>query len=314
MESNNSWISEYEKLLFIDDELPINLLKLVNLKAQNMPKYLYKYRTPSSNSLEAFRENVLYLSFASEFNDIHENFSTCNIDRAQEHAFKIWVENLNRQFNINIELSKSDFESLESVPNKMIEKMNIPISGREFFRVLIDDLMRQHEKYVKAMTEGIQSIGLYQHKICCFSEDVCSTLMWTHYSANNEGFCIEFETEDFGEFYRELLFPVIYSNNIIDLNDELISNFNYILTIKSLTQKAESWSYEKEWRLVLISESDVESEKKIMPKPKSIYLGLNISEDTKAQLTKLCEEKGIKIYQMVKKFDSRQLGTRLIYE
>lgn len=103
-----------------------------------------------------------------------------------------------------------------------------------------------------------------------FSYDKDSILMWGHYSNSFNGYCIEYEVLD-----KSFLFPILYTKKrIITLgennNKRLIKNYNKIIQqktkFKSLdeliqyfffirTYKSDIWEYEKEIRLLDLSNS-----------------------------------------------------------
>ncbi|ARV05407.1 hypothetical protein BTO04_01285 [Polaribacter sp. SA4-10] len=78
-------------------------------------------------------------------------------------------------------------------------------------------------------------------RICCFSESWREGPMWDRYSNGQSGVCVGFDISKF----KEYLFPVIYQN---DINKRLLDGEEGLVTAFSL--KEESWSYEKEWRMI----------------------------------------------------------------
>jgi len=78
-------------------------------------------------------------------------------------------------------------------------------------------------------------------RITCFSEYWNVGPMWANYSGGQKGICIGFETKNLDECF----FPVIYRDKV---EKELFNGEQGLLNAFSL--KSESWSYEKEWRLI----------------------------------------------------------------
>lgn len=80
-------------------------------------------------------------------------------------------------------------------------------------------------------------------------------------------------------------------------------------------KKSHDWSYEKEWR-ILIDKMKLRQALKLgfssvmdrredlcfikFPKPKCVFMGLNISDGDEQAIIKICEERGITIYKMIK--------------
>ena len=83
------------------------------------------------------------------------------------------------------------------------------------------------------------SIGL-----CAFSETHRNPVMWSHYSDQHHGICIEFET-DYFDLSDGLLKKVNYSNHV--------STFPHNGSVdnrEAFLNKTVEWAYEKEWRYI----------------------------------------------------------------
>lgn len=103
----------------------------------------------------------------------------------------------------------------------------------------------------KLQDEWSKQIG-----ILCLSESACSTLMWSHYASDHEGYVLGFDSE--GETFNPVaeavaglgrMTKVTYSEKRFRLgvtgSRHDFSDFSYLF------QKSMDWSYESEWRLVL---------------------------------------------------------------
>jgi Protein of unknown function (DUF2971) len=75
----------------------------------------------------------------------------------------------------------------------------------------------------------------------CLSPDPCLTLMWSHYSRNHKGICLEFGTESAFQGAVEVQYQKEYPPLL--LHDKG-SHIRMLLT------KSDVWSYEKEFRLI----------------------------------------------------------------
>lgn len=95
----------------------------------------------------------------------------------------------------------------------------------------------------------------------CFSSTNTSTLLWSHYSDNNRGICVEYDFEKIkNNPLYSCLFPVCYTQNPINVYDLVRNTQEESCSIElgvliSVLNKAQCWSYEKEWRLVLLNET-----------------------------------------------------------
>lgn len=149
-------------------------------------------------------------------------------------------------------------------------------------------------------------------RVCCFSEEKSSLLLWAHYADNHRGICLEYEVPEY-EFrsrfmevkYREEL-PLL---NQIDVNFDghLLVNVNKASGSVFLT-KSLDWAYEKEWRVFVVSDKKSEGELVDVPgRLSAVYFGLRSSGSTRAIATKLSPH-CVELYDSFLQGDSYQLG------
>lgn len=158
----------------------------------------------------------------------------------------------------------------------------------------LSDNLLERDNYIGIYTEHFKTesqlkfreldyLGTY---VCCLSSKCDSTLMWAHYANSNTGICIEydFNNEKLKPLYKKMIFPVAYSQEPVDLHDLLVDEnrqvYQYPLDAAILCaalNKATAWSYENEWRLVLVWSTIKNHERRlqlIAPSvPKSIAFG-----------------------------------------
>lgn len=145
------------------------------------------------------------------------------------------------------------------------------------------------EKVNQIVTDAVASLR-NNIKITCFSEDLFSMPMWSHYADNHKGFCVEynFKQLDYENDFTKYLFPVGYESqryNITNLTKLILENqtdlrINLFFFLMSLKHK--SWAYENEWRIIKMRLSDVEFKSGLEDcpvKPTAIYLGVNFDEN-----------------------------------
>jgi len=137
-------------------------------------------------------------------------------------------------------------------------------------------------------------------RICSFSLTNSSLLLWSHYSNEHKGICIEYDFEDIDEI-RTFIQPVIYRDKVHKIG--LLEEYTTMQLIASSLIKSKEWEYEHEWRLTIFKQKKYFPQTMTVPLPKAIYLGtrfhLNL-EQHKKQLFKYVEENKIPIYQMGK--------------
>lgn len=158
----------------------------------------------------------------------------------------------------------------------------------------LSDSLLEHDNYVDMYTEHFKTesrlkfreldcLGTY---VYCLSSKCDSTLMWAHYSNSNTGICVEYDFNDetLNSLQKNMIFPVAYSQKPVDLYDLLADKKNQVFqypldaaVLCAALNKATVWSYENEWRLVLVLATVKDHECRlplIAPSvPKSIALG-----------------------------------------
>ena len=168
-------------------------------------------------------------------------------------------------------------------------------------------------------------------KIACFTEDVCSKIMWDRYADGYKGFAVEY---DFSEYVFSLcakcdkrdcldrvhpyLFPIIYSDcrydateivhyySTLDMSQQTKSQNNIpfpdtLFWIKAFLHKdKETYVYEKEWRFMCCCENRVQENhiELTVKKPTAIYYGTYLPLEQKKKLSLIARSKGIKEYEM----------------
>lgn len=102
------------------------------------------------------------------------------------------------------------------------------------------------EEYRGKIREIVQEMG-----VCSFSAIPNHLLMWSHYANHHRGFCVEYDCRD-GTLLRKLAHKVRYKDAVQSLSaaDFAPPNNDEAFDALWLT-KAECWSYEKEWRVMM---------------------------------------------------------------
>ena len=103
---------------------------------------------------------------------------------------------------------------------------------------------------VQAKVSLEQQVEIFQKRngVACFSELHDSLLMWSHYSDGGRGFCLEFSTDN--ELFAKVE-KVDYSDQMPRFDPAQILLLKEVPNIEKLySTKSESWSYEREWRVI----------------------------------------------------------------
>lgn len=288
-----TWFKDFEKYLSYctEDDLYYRK-KAFALKNKHLPSSIFKYRNFYINekniiySLENLENQTVHLSNPNDFNDPYDSSFIINeehtiMDMGEEITINHFIQILEAVKNFTNSGGKETIKKMEEKVGNLDEHIE---KYKGYLEII--NLVDEHEENLVNTTKNII-------KICSFSERNDSLLMWSHYSGQHTGFCIEYNIELLSEFdkLRLELYPINYSDKLYKAP---INNlFNHIL---SATYKSLEWDYEDEWRLIVIDEKNSEY---LMPKPKAIYLGSKISDENKDKILKIVEHQNIPIYQMV---------------
>lgn len=251
-----------------------------------MPKYLYKFRDVKEMHINSLREEKLYLSKPTAFNDPTESIAYVDPDEMVKYVF---------QFPNDAPVFK---ESEDEDYNYILKRT---------------DLLNTGLSYIQLNRERV--------KILCLSETIDSPLMWSHYASEHKGFAIRYSTEiiDIPECKNcdkckrcicrrpgKPIFPVIYKDSRYNASVMAISRALYIdnnngiddqrypFPLLTVLQKSKTWSYEKEWRVIC----DNTDSTYFSFKPDAIFLGVRVEPQFALQLADIAKEKGISLYKM----------------
>lgn len=309
-----------------------NLLQpLENYIKNHRPTKLYRLRNGSPESIEAFSKDEVYLSRADYFNDPYD----CMLYFDEDALLK----------SIKAELTEENMREYLS----HFEQTLAPSERPGFSEKWLPYMLSKRDAFVEEVSHILPSvnINLQQNmEVACFTEDVTSPIMWSHYAETHAGFAIEYQfrpdmfwphpysvpdvTYDWYG-WRSLL-PVLYSDQRRDgsalanwyglckMTDQIgmrggKEDDMSILLPDSLRKtklglhKASAWQYEMEWRLIFSIEWPDKLKKGTMhiEHPASaVYLGCNTETSVKKKLISIAKRKSIPAFQMYIDYSSRE--------
>ncbi|HTA42227.1 MAG TPA: SEC-C metal-binding domain-containing protein [Bryobacteraceae bacterium] len=117
----------------------------------------------------------------------------------------------------------------------------------------IDAQLRRNPSFLKSVfpkfSADISQFITERWGVYCLTPDPCSTLMWSHYSRNHKGICLEFTAHD-NKF--ALATKILYQKDYPPFLLHDPNSTNIMLIVKS-----DDWKYEDEFRLICPRFSDV---------------------------------------------------------
>ena len=276
----NNWIIEFIDLWQGSESR--ELQKALDLKYQNLPKLIYKYRSFDKNNYainNLIHDNV-WLSPPNKFNDPYDSLASVDVDLIIDKVHLKAIKNLIFLYG----MTNEEIAAMNTLPSVQKQIKETKESGSKDLKGVLDSLRNSLN-------------------VCSFTENKDNLVMWSHYANNHSGFCIEYDLSKIERENKliEYLLPVIYTENIFEMTENLSrqlkgKSVGNIMLLSPL-YKYKDWSYEKEWRLVLTDLKKTIDEFN-MPKPKAIYLGTKISEDNKKNIIQIVKSKSINVYQM----------------
>lgn len=287
-----------------------------NIAASFFKDTLVRFRTISSNNLEALQNDRLYYSTPNNFNDPYDTLIYANylqILQDVSHNLEIGMDSYLEQ------LKDKDIPNAKNIAGIGYAMWNG--SNKDEF---LDGFFQKICEAVKTVKETLRR----NVRIICFSEEYLSMLMWSHYADNHKGFAIVYDKNDIekaknytesGEPIRKksILRQVTYAEEQTDLTLEIedyvrvhdmphlgdvtapIPNLSQDKLRRMMTEKSPDWSYEKEWRVIprhisLKQESNLGY---MGVKPKAVILGSKCSNDNRCQIIDICNGKRIPVFQ-----------------
>ena len=302
----------------------------VEEKAKEMlPKSLFRFRSCSEQDFSAFDNDELWFSTSDCMNDgfdaricvtkedkdfVKKSFET----QFRGYDFKTFSQQLR---DANIPFSRETNNEEKEFQLSTFEKTK---------EILMNSIKNDVDIVFPSIPQLLQN-GL---KTCSLTETVNSSTMWGLYGKNETGFCVEysFDTEPYvtSKEFRCLLFPVIYGKRRLGLSTDFYYYLEFngfieklikasrikeedirsiplasipcpdIIQLAKITlTKSEDWSYEKEWRLLLMYGRPTEEKHYVAyKKPIGVYLGRRIASVNEKTLKLMAKEKNIPVYKM----------------
>lgn len=301
------WFQLYKKLVFSESTSVEKIDKAISLKYEHIPRKLYKYRSINEYSLKNLEEDSIWLSDPKSFNDPYDcsfhhkvKIDPYNVDSVLSMAHEHGLINGLTEDQIQI-VRESDNPTAKLLELSYPDK---PDYGRSCGEALSHVIRERTNALVRETSEGFKQT----FKICCFSENPKSILMWSHYADYHKGFCIGYDFHELGneDVRTRSIYPVIYSDEVFDATGVFGTpkNVDNILYLnQAALMKSSEWSYEKEWRLVFGNMLIKEEMSYRMPKPKHVILGTKISLDNEKAIRKVCDRKNIEVIKLYMKHD-----------
>lgn len=271
------WKDELMNALGPVDPANLNIEKALGIVEQHLPKCLYRYRKFSKYELDNLETDCVWLTSPIKYNDPFDSAVTFSPER------------LSSALHGNMDPIKAVI--------RFFSRMCPAIAAIDFNKVLaplFDDMVQNFSEYLQSSM-----------RVCSFSETWDSVIMWSHYTDQHKGFCVEYPIHLLrpDDVRRTLLMPVIYRSELSDVTEYMVkgvggTQFNNLFGELACLLKAVEWAYEKEWRLVIPGGDAIPERKYPMPKPSRLILGARMSEDDAAIVVDIARRRRIPVFRV----------------
>lgn len=289
-------------------------------KAPHVPSRLYKYRSFLPDHIDALNRGTLWMSSPDTFNDPYDSAVYFNTDRFP-------VEDRSPQDAIAAAKKVQAERKLGlSYRPPSIAK---PIQARDWRRKIYDQFLankssNDREKLIEALDGVVEQFNkdlVIQmtagsrtgFSVLSLTENPTSVLMWSHYSDNHRGFCIEYDFKSlpYGDLRKRLCFPVFYRRKLTDATRYMakadIAELNNLFGQFLCLLKSDEWSYEYEWRIVFAIGPGHANFEIAMPSPSAVILGVHARKSDIDMMLDYCTKNGIALKQVTQRHDEFRL-------
>lgn len=161
------------------------------------------------------------------------------------------------------------------------------------------EFMRNFQKEkdeIDGVVDELSANNQTQTAVSCFTERFDSMLMWSYYTDNHKGICIEYDTNK-NWIFNSCVLPVIYKKERYDAT-RILETQNVNIVMNPYFYKAEYWKHEEEWRVVLPTNTFKNNNLYLKEAISAVYLGAKINPDIEKEIKEWGESKEIPIHKM----------------
>jgi hypothetical protein len=241
------------------------------------PSTLYKYRAFNDYSFRLISDNEVFFSAPNRLNDPRDCRLPLLYEKGTlEEIFNKNFENLNY---IAPHLTREERKKIsERWAKNMYANRDDPVLTNEFRKDIAETMNK---------TIGVLSLSAVNN----------NSLMWSHYSDSQSGFCVGFDTQKLLQFIGKITLKGIfilpdninYYSELPRINPYEMSDEKIYKTL--VFSKSSHWAYEKEFRLMcadrpdfaLAIDSDIISH---------VMLGPNCSQGNEQKVIKILRSRG----------------------
>lgn len=299
------------------------------------PAKVYKYRACNNNNFKALKQDYLWASLPSNFDDSFD--SIINLKLATElPEIRSWIlkhsceviyytfppkgmqpRKRGTTLKKMLEIQDKLVDSQNRITASRIKKLTYLETNRlkkaekyEVNRIINYLESPEYEDYLYNKLDGIVESLRKTNKVCCVTLTHKNRKMWEDYANKSKGFCIEYDLsriKNHPECLSSLLhlFPVQYYKRMpkVPLLPYIEYEFNKMIYGKEIDITSTNTKVIKQ---IFAKHKDYEQENEwrfvspineiYLPFVSSVYAGYDISEKNLEKLKIICKNKGVKLY------------------
>lgn len=312
-----------------------NAWKYSNNKHEHMPKKIYKFYSCMLHNFQCVENGNVFLNAPENLNDPFDCKWGIN-EKAfiKQYIVEYTVKNKMIQTG---EITKESYNNIIASSSKEYDESRMWRNRPVDISSLLSEryVVNPEDKIYKIANEArifyqankIKDIGK-DISICSFSALDIEELgkfveMWSHYANNHTGFCVEYDLSDLNKENAIDISKMTVENKVIGsifpcnyksrLSKMPIKTMYKMTTGKALTtyqrlqynqqkikaylDKSTSWSYEREWRLIIDREF-CQIFNNLIPFPyiSAIYLGCNMKQSDREAIYSIAQTKKITVF------------------
>ncbi|XOF32536.1 MAG: DUF2971 domain-containing protein [Candidatus Electrothrix sp. YB6] len=226
-----------------------------------LPKSIFRYRSVTAETIELICEDKIYYADPTKYNDPFDCKPAIEFDTNLQDMRVLLSKLIERRVSneIMFQLSNSEIKgkNAESYARKTAsQKAEAELANIAYYAKDPDLGSNPEDSEIFLLTQKIQSeiLKKYDRGLCCFSSTVIDPVLWSHYGDEHKGICLGYgfsrkpepniqkiEYNRTRKIPTSLVQEALVENNIQSRN---------LLDSRVYFRKANSWKYEKEWRII----------------------------------------------------------------
>jgi hypothetical protein len=331
------WLAEYLKCLLPPTPEDLNIRGAQLLKLANLPSSLFRYRCfppvdkedeeseeKRKKILKELKTGQIRLTSPDAFNDPYDSAFTVEIKKLLDECIPVAIGRLMEEHNLKQPLTADEISLLQGSESPLHKLGALLLSkdsslSKEKIKGFLDHMEAHFAEQQRSVFEDMGFNMRKGLRVCSFSANNRSLLMWSHYADQHRGLCIEYDVSSLppDDERRYALCPVIYADRFFDAGEYFRDamqrrDFNNLWLTIACSHKAPEWSYEEEWRLILSLGPNEESSVPVPMPIKAVYLGSRMKAGTEETIRKAGNQLGLPLYRMRLAKDSFRLGVEAI--